>query len=167
MKKATLFFFFPLFFYSCKKDSPAPVSYTKVSVTKLTILASPATNNSGGDWDNALAGYYPDVYFKITNTGTTTALYSLPVANRQENMKQSDLPVSWAASSGAPFFVLSNLSQVVDVDLYDYESIGSDEYMGSATFNFSSYTSGSNSYPPSITVTTNRMSIKLDLIWLQ
>jgi hypothetical protein len=147
MKKATLFFFFPLFFYSCKKDSPAPVSYTKVSVTKLTILASPATNNSGGDWDNAL--------------------YSLPVANRQENMKQSDLPVSWAASSGAPFFVLSNLSQVVDVDLYDYESIGSDEYMGSATFNFSSYTSGSNSYPPAITVTTNRMSIKLDLIWLQ
>lgn len=165
MKRIALLSFLALILFSCKKDSSSTVSYSKVSITKLTILASPPKNSSGGDWDNALAGYYPDVYFKITKAQTTETLFSLAVSSRHENLTQADLPIAWAAQSGAPFFTLSTLSQAIDVDLYDYDSLSTDEYMGSATFNFLAYTTGSNRYPSSVTVTSNGISIKLDLTW--
>lgn len=167
MKKAILFSAISLLLISCKKDSPSTVSYSKVSITKLTVLAYPDKKPSGADWDNALAGYYPDVYFDITKSGTTETLYSLDVANRKENMTQADLPVSWSTSSGSAFFTLTNLSQAVDVDLYDFDSLSADEYMGTATFNFQNYTSGSNRYPSTITATSNGVSIKLNLTWIQ
>lgn len=150
-----------------KKETTPDVVYSKVSVTKMTIINYPIGDANGLSWDAAINGTYPDVYFKITNSGTTTALFSLSTSNRAENLKISDLPYGWVGTSGAPFFVLSDLTQAVDVDLYDYDSVGSDQYMGSSTFNFNNYTTGSNKYPTSITVTNGSVSIKLDLIWLQ
>ena len=153
---------------SCsKKDSTPEKVYTKVSVSKLTILNYPATKTGGANWDASLQGTYPDVYFKLTQSGTTNSLYSLSTSSRAENLRTVDLPYSWSNSSGAPFYVLNDLTQIVDVDLYDYESIGTDEYMGTATFNFSNYTTGSTKYPSTLTMTTGSTSIKLDLIWLE
>ncbi len=153
---------------SCsKKDSIPEKVYTKVSVTKLTINSFPAGDASGYNWDNLLNGTYPDVYFKITNSGTSTALFSLATSNRIENLKVADLPQSWSNTSGAPFFVLSNLAQAVDVDLYDYDYATTDQYMGTATFDFTNYTTGSTKYPSTVTITSGSTSIKLDLIWLE
>jgi hypothetical protein len=154
---------------SCsKKDESTPaVVYTKVSVTKMTINNFPAGDASGYNWDNSLNGTYPDVYFKITNSGTTTALFSLATSSRIENLQVANLPKSWANTSGAPFFVLSDLTQAVDVDLYDYDYATTDQYMGSTTFNFSNYTTGSTKYPTTVTTTNGSVSVTLDLIWLQ
>lgn len=153
---------------SCsKKDETPSVVYTKVSVTKMTITSFPAGDASGYNWDNSLNGTYPDVYFKITNSGTTNSLFSLATSNRYENLQVANLPVFWSNNSGAPFFVLSDLTQAVDVDLYDYDYLTTDQYMGSTTFNFMNYTTGSNKYPTSVTTNNGSVSVKLDLIWLQ
>jgi PKD repeat protein len=148
-------------------SAPAIV-YTKVGIIKLSILSYPPTKTNGDDWDSSLSGTYPDVYFEFTKTLTNTALYTLSNTVRAENLRPVDLPYVWGdISTGSPFYVLNPLTQVIDVDLYDYESLGTDEYMGTATFDFTNYTTGSNKYPSSVTITTGSTSIKLDLIWLQ
>jgi hypothetical protein len=166
MRIIFLFLSLSLILFSCKKEDDS-IRYTKVSITKLTILNFPANNSSGDDWDGFTNGYYPDILFKITKSGTATSLYTLADASRYENVTAGDLPVSWSSGSGAPFFVLSDLSQAIDVDLYDFDSVSSNDYIGTATFNFLNYTSGSNKYPGSITISANGTSVKLDLIWLQ
>ena len=150
--------------------APAIV-YTKVSVTKTTIIDFPETKSDGSNWDGSLQGTFPDVYFKITNSGTTTELYSLPTANRIENLRKVDLPKSWSKTDGTPFFILNDLTQAIDVDLYNYNSTSADDYMGSTSFNFTNYTTGSNKYPTTVTTTKNlspnrNVTIKLDLIWI-
>jgi hypothetical protein len=154
-----------LIFFSCKKEDS--ILYTRVGVTKLTILNFPSKNSSGNDWDGLTNGYYPDIYFDITKSGTNTSLYTLATSNRYENVTAGDLPISWSSTSGAPFFIMSDLSQAIDVDMYDFDSLSSNDYIGTTTFKFFNYTSGSNRYPASITITANGISVKLDLVWLQ
>jgi hypothetical protein len=168
MKRIIFSLAISLLFFSCKKDSTPNVTYSKVSITKLTVLGFPPSDANGLLWDNALNGNYPDIYFDITNSGSTTSLLSSStVSLRYENVTQADLPKAWGGSGGAAFFELSNLSQAVDVDLYDYDYLTQDQYMGTCTFNFSSYTTGSNRYPSQATVTSGGLSIKLDLVWKQ
>ena len=63
------------------------------------------------------------------------------------------------------FYQHNTLSQAIDIDLYDYDSVGSNEYMGTSSFNFSNYTTVTNPYPTTITTTSGSTSIKLTLIW--
>ena len=131
--------------------STPPIVYTKVGIVKMTILNYPPTKTNGDNWDSSLSGTYPDVYFVFTKTLTATELYSLDFAARAENLRPVDLPRAWASTStGSPFYVLNDLAQVIDVDLYDFESLGADEYMGTSTFNFASYTTGINKYPSTV-----------------
>jgi PKD repeat protein len=139
--------------------------YTKVGLSALTILNYPATKTDGSNWDPAINGTFPDVYFDITVTGTSTSLYTLAAANRKEDLRTSDLPSGWAATAGTSFYLHNILTQGIDVDLYDYDSIGSNEYMGTATFNLSNYTTGANPYPATVTITNGSTSIRLSLIW--
>lgn len=172
MKFATFvsLFTFSVIVVSCKKEStqaPPEKNYQKVGVSKLTILNYRATKSDGSNWDASAQGTFPDVYFEVTKSGTTTSFYTLDPVNRKENLRTVDLPSSWSGSSGAPFYVLTDLSQIVDIDLYDYESLSEDEFMGSATFNFNNYTTGSSKYPPSITITNGSTKIMLDLVWIE
>lgn len=157
---------------SCSKSDSTPaatsvVSYSKVSISGLTILNYPATKTDGTNWDSGLSGTFPDVYFKVTKSTTTSELFALAVDSRFENLRVTDLPKGWGTSTGAPFLVLSDLFQNIDVDLYDYESVGTDEYIGTSTFVISDYISGNNKYPSSITAINGSVSIKLDLIWIK
>jgi hypothetical protein len=151
-------------FFSCKKDDPTPppITYSKVAITKVTLLGISNSNN-GVNWDNVLAGYYPDVYFEITQAGTTTSIFELPTAQRHENIQNSDLPKSWAFSS--PYLVITNLTSSIDVDLYDFDSLSAAEFMGTTTFSFANYTTGPSKYPASATVTSGSYIVKLDFIW--
>ncbi len=149
---------------SCSKETPSP-SYTKVSIDNVTILNFP-NNNAGVTWDNALEGYDPDVYFKITNAGLSTVLYDAGSGSMIQNLTISALPYYWYNTNGSAIYTHNNLSQAIDIDLYDYDIASADKYMGSTTFNFSSYTTGSNKYPSSATVTNGSMSIQLELSWL-
>jgi hypothetical protein len=152
---------------SCsKKDETPTVVYTKVGISKLTILNYEESDLSGYYWDASAQGTYPDVYFKLTQTGGIS-LYSLATSARYENLKISDLPVSWSGSGGAPFCVVNDLNSYVFADLYDFDSWpASHQNMGFSGFLFSDYTTGSNKYPSTVTRTIGSTSIKLDLIWI-
>lgn len=148
----------------CKKNDPAPppITYSKVAITKVTLLGI-SNGNNGVNWDNPLAGNYPDVYFEITQAGTNNIIYALPTGQRAENIQNSDLPKSWAFSS--PYLVITNLTSSIDVDLWDFDSLSANEYMGTTEFNFANYTTGTNKYPPSATVTSGSYIVKLDFNW--
>lgn len=158
---------------SCSKNESTPtnntpeVTYSKVSITSLSILNYPATKPDGSNWDSNLSGTFPDVYLKITKSTTIDELFSLDVGSRFENLRTTDLPKGWGNATGAPFLVLSDLFQNIDVDLFDYESVGNDEFIGSSTFVISNYISGNNKYPNTVTATNGSVSIKLDLIWIK
>lgn len=154
-------------FLGCKKEDDPAIVYSKVSITRLTILNFPVSNTTGGDWDSFITGTYPDVYFKITKSGTNTSLFDLNVSSRAEDLQLSNLPYSWFGTGGTSFFALTDLSQQIDVDLFDFDSTSGDEYMGTATFNFSNYTTGGSAYPQSITINNGFVSIKLDVTWQQ
>ncbi len=140
-------------------------TYTIVGITSLTILNYPATKTDGSNWDPAINGTFPDVYFNITVSGTTNSLYLLPSSSRIEDLRIADLPKGWATTDGTAFYNHVNLNQIIDVDLYDYDSIGSNEYMGTATFDFRTYITPTNPYPTTVTVTKGTTSIKLGLVW--
>jgi PKD repeat protein len=140
-------------------------AFTKVGISALTILAYPATKTNSDNWDSAASGTFPDVYFAGTVSGTTTVLYSLPVASRLENLRVSDLPKGWSSTTGGSFYTHTNLDQKIDFDLYDFESVGTDEYIGTATFNFREYVTVNNPYPTTATITNGTVTIKLTLIW--
>lgn len=146
--------------WSCTKKTPE-VTYSKVSISKLTILNFPETNG-GTYWDNPLNGNYADVYFKIRIAGTTVSLYDLPVGSCYVNLKLTDLPAGWGNSG---FFTLNNLNQQIDIDLIDYDYLSGSEYMSTATFDFSNYTTGSNKYPGTITITNGSTTVKLEISW--
>jgi len=149
---------------SCKKSDPGP-TYSRVAINRVTIQNFPG-DNAGSTWDNALNGYDPDVYFQITNSGTSNVLYTIGSGNRVENLTSSDIPYGWFNSNGSAIYTCNNLNQAIDIDLWDYDYATSDEYMGSATCLFSNYTSGSNKYPSTVNVTNGSVSIQLELAWM-
>lgn len=140
-------------------------AYTSVGISSLTILNYPATKTDGSNWDPSVNGTFPDVYFNLTVSGTVNSLYSLPVANRYEDLRVSDLPKAWSNTTGTVFYSHANLNQIMDVDLYDYDSLTPSEYMGTATFDFRNYMTVTNPYPTTVTMTKGSTTVKLGLVW--
>lgn len=140
-------------------------AFTRVGISGVNILNYPATKTNGDNWDSAASGTFPDVYFEIT-ISNSSSLYLLPASSRIENLRVADLPRGWSNPNGTAFYTHNNLSQLIDVDLYDYESVGTDEYMGTATFNLRDYITTTNPYPSSVTITNGSISIRLAINWL-
>lgn len=99
-----------------------------VTIEDITILDFPETDASGNNWDNSFSGSYPDVYFKIIDANSTT-LYTYNTANRKENLRKFDLPSLFSAPANG-FYTLTDLTKGFGITLYDYESIGTDQYIG-------------------------------------
>jgi hypothetical protein len=164
MKKKFLILIFLVSLWSCGEEETTPTpNFSRANITRITINSFPTLDN-GETWDNSFAGFHPDVYAVIAIPGTTTELYSVGVSNRIENLQFSMLPRSWS-NSGTTLYAVTNLATSFDVDLYDYDSISTNQYMGTCTFNLSNFTSGSGAYPPSITITQGNVSITLDISW--
>lgn len=144
--------------------------YTKVGIEVLTINKYPATKEDGTDWDGSFSGTYPDVYFEIVKSTDQSSIYSLAIASRIENLRTVDLPKGWGSTvSGTAFCdLLKNVD--FDVDLYDYESLGTDEYMGTAEFQWSKISTISIPYPSTVESSvyngsSSKVGITLKLIW--
>lgn len=144
--------------------------YTKVGIEVLTINKYPSTKTDGSDWDGSLSGTYPDVYFEIINSTDQSSIYSLATTSRIENLRTVDLPKGWSSTvSGTAFCdLLKNVD--FDVDLYDYESLGTDEYMGTAEFQWSKISTTSTPYPSTVESSVyngsaSKVGITLKLIW--
>jgi PKD repeat protein len=144
--------------------------YTKVGIEVLQIDKYPATKSDGSDWDGSLQGTYPDVYFEIVKSSDYSMIYSLATTSKKENLRTVDLPSSWKSTvAGSPFCDLIT-GVDFDVDLYDYESVSTDEYIGTAQFNWSNISTISNPYPSTIQSSTfggvaSKVGVTLKLIW--
>jgi len=144
--------------------------FTKVGIEVLTIDKYPTTKTDGSDWDGSLQGTYPDIYFEVVKSSDYSTIFSLATTSRKENLRTVDLPSSWKSTvAGSPFCDLIK-GVDFDVDLYDFESVGTDEYIGTAQFNWSNISTLSNPYPTTIQSSTfagmaSKVGVTLKLIW--
>jgi PKD repeat protein len=143
---------------SITKTVNVGAALTKVKITKVTVINVPFTKPGGtAGWDNDGTG--PDIFFQIQDINSTILLGSSP---RIDNVTPSALPISWNLATP---FEITNLTALRFIDLYDYDFAVADDYMSFVGFNMSTYTSGSNVYPSSVTNTQNGITVKLDLVW--
>jgi hypothetical protein len=140
-------------------------AYTKVGISGVSILNYPATKTDGSNWDPLINGIFPDVYFKIIDAVNGTILYTFDTKNRKEDLRIVDLPFSFTAPTGSLYYLHSNLNIGINVNIYDFDSITSDEFMGLSSFNFRDYVTTTNPYPTTVTVTNAATSLKLTLNW--
>jgi PKD repeat protein len=127
----------------------------KVFLQKVTLNAFPATNGSGASWD---VGSWPDVFFTISDS-VTNILYEVPTY--YPDLDPATLPVEWTLSPEVQF---SNWGKTYYIDLWDYDSISSNEYMG--------YTNGFKinqltTYPTTLALqnTSGTIRVTLTLRW--
>jgi PKD repeat protein len=99
-----------------------------VTIEDITIVDFPETDASGNNWDNSFSGSYPDVYFKIIDANSSE-LFKFSTTNRKENLRKVDLPYTFTSPANG-FYTLTDLNKGFGITLYDYESIGTDQYMG-------------------------------------
>ena len=85
-------------------------------------------------------------------------------------MRTVDLPKGWSNTvSGTAFCdLLKNVD--FEVDLYDFESLGTDEYIGTAEFQWSKIITTSTPYPSTVESSVyggiaSKVGITLKLIW--
>jgi PKD repeat protein len=143
---------------SVTKTINIAAALTKVKITKITLIAIPFTNLTGGGWDSSDG---PDVFFKIQDVNSTT-LFDATSANKRDNLILSNLPISWDFTTP---FNITDLSASRFIQFYDYDSLSSNDDMGYVGFLFSNYTTGTTAYPTTVTKTQNGITVTLNLTW--
>ncbi|WP_375444400.1 thiol-activated cytolysin family protein [uncultured Fibrella sp.] len=109
------------------------VKPSQFSINQLTVTKLPSLDPSGKYWDGGLVGL-PDVFFTITDTKGTN-LYALDPSKRKENVGEEELKqgfITWNLSSDN---VTYSVNAPIKLLLWDYDSIGSNEFIGEVTFN--------------------------------
>jgi PKD repeat protein len=139
--------------------------YTSVGVTELVVLAFPALKPDGSNWDGNLQGSFPDVYFQVADPSNTTILIPGNPDSRQENLNPAQLPLTWSGPNGEDIIVIEGITGSYNLQLLDYDSIGSDELIGFVNFNLNNYTTLTNKYPTEVTSTNGQTSVRLKLNW--
>ena len=130
-------------------------AYTKVTITKITLYSMPANKSNGTTWD-PFDG--PDVYLTITDSLDIVKWDgSGAIAN---NLTSSMFPVAYSCN-----YWTTNFYATRYIDLWDYDTFGSNEYINWVSFIPSKYISLPNPYPANVTLTENQITIKLDLLW--
>jgi hypothetical protein len=137
---------------------------TKYTITKITLDSVPFVNNNNNTWDPIIliGGTYtnPDIYFKITDKNNLV-IWNMSPSNHYANISQVNLPLLHTLS---PVYQSSDLKQDIYIDVWDYDGL-IDEYIGYVGFSISSLTTGSKSFPTSVTVSRNGIKITLSLTW--
>ena len=130
-------------------------AYTKVTIAKITVIAMPFTKSNGTGWD-PFDG--PDVYTTITDSLDVIKWDgSGAIAN---NLTSTQLPVAFSCN-----YLATNLFVARFIDLWDYETFGTNEYINYVSFRPSNYISLPSPYPSNVTLTQNQITVKLDLLW--
>ena len=148
---------------SSTKTVNVAAALTKVKITKITVTAMPFLRPDGiSNWESGqiFESGGPDVFIQIQKTGGVLALGP---SSTLSNVTPSVLPLNWDLST-APYDI-TDLSVSRFVYLYDSDGVLSPETIGYVGFLFSTYTSGTNPYPSTITQTQNGITITLNLLW--
>lgn len=127
---------------------------TTCKITSIKLNAMPFTNGSGVSWDTFDG---PDVFFKI-ETQTGTVLYDA-TSSRFNDITSGSLPVQWNLTTP---FSITPLNTNRYIEIYDYDTLDPDDYIGGVGFNPSVSVSG---YPSTTTLTYQGVSITLTLQW--
>jgi len=127
---------------------------SKVFLQKVTVDAFPSTNGNGASWDIAS---WPDVLFTVSDS-----VYILNSASTYFNdLDPADLPVQWTLSTEYQF---QNWNKTYYIDLWDYDSFSSNEYMGATNgFKINQLVT----YPTTLQLqnTSGTIKVKLTLKW--
>lgn len=128
------------------------LSTCKITSVKITEMSF--TDGSGLGWD-PFDG--PDVFFTISIPGGSVLLDAS--ANRYSNISTSSLPISWNIASPV---TISPLNQIRFIEIYDYDTLDPDDFIGGTSFNPSTLI---GSYPNSTTIKLQGITIVLGLQW--
>jgi PKD repeat protein len=136
-----------------------------VSIVSVKVKNFPETDANGENWDGSFQGSFPDVYFSIFD-GKDDEVYSFPVDQRFENLRRSDLPVSFTTSATAGFYTFDNINQGFSIVLYDYESLSSDQFMGGVLSNTTFLERiASGNLPPTVNLSYGQYDFEVGLKW--
>jgi len=113
---------------------------TQVKITKVVVEQVPFVDSFGSSWDT---GDGPDLYFNILDATSTVELSG--EGQNVPNVIETDLPVYWTFNIP---FLISDLNSVHVIELWDYDSLSSNEQIGYIGFNFNDYITGSNPIRP-------------------
>lgn len=145
---------------SITKTVNVAAALTKVKITKVTLVSIPFTTTGGtSGWD--FDGSGPDVYFQIQDVNSYV-LFDATSSSAKNNMIPSSLPSGWNLNTP---FLITDLTQLVFIQLYDDDYGTADEDMSYVGFLMSNYTTGTNPYPTTVTQTRNGITITLNLTW--
>ena len=146
---------------STSKTINIAAAYTKVTITKVTVVNLPFINpQTSTSWDSFDG---PDVYFKIEDyLSNVLASYN---TLKKDNVTLGMLPLVYDLSD---VYVVNDLTAPIFIQLFNYNILPPiDDDMGYVGFQLSNYTTLPNPYPASIQATSidKLMTIKLDLTW--
>jgi len=128
---------------------------TKLKMTKLTLTDYPQTNSSGGGWDNNSG---PDIYYKIMDENQTTTYFT---GGTHSDVAYNDLPLIYTTGLPVTFIDLDEKYTIV---FYDYDNVGSDDFIGGYYFT----PSDRNGYPSviSFSSSTSDLKFEIEVTWL-
>jgi hypothetical protein len=120
----------------------------------------PLTKSNGSGWDPSNG---PDIFIRIGDASAGTELFTSGTVN---DVTSSMLPLRY--TNGFPI-TFNNFSLKFEIDIYDYDTFGSNEFMGGFYFTVNNHipTDGSP-YPSTIRLwnSTSETEFILDVDWL-
>lgn len=102
-----------------------------LKIDRIDVVSFPCKKGDGNNWDNALSGNYPDVYYKIQDLTYNLVVYELESKQRVENFDCVKLPYN-VFPTGVIW--LKNLNAEFSIDFYDFDSLTQPDYLCSVKF---------------------------------
>lgn len=143
-----------IFLTGCSKDSTSQEpNYTNFKITSINVTSMSFLDNSSAGWD-PFDG--PDIYFNITDGSTTLVSGS---SSRHSDVLTSELPIGWNLTTAHE---ITNLSVSRKIEIWDYDTLDPNDFIGSVSFNLTDHKSG---YPKKIVKSNGQLTIEIAGEW--
>ena len=126
----------------------------KVYLQKVIVDAIPFSDANGAGWD---FGSGPDLYFTLSDS--VDNVFYTP-GTYFTDLIPSGLPVQWNLTSA---YQLQNWSKTYYINLWDYDPVGADDYIGYAN-GFKVIQEVNANYPTTVSLQNTSGTIKVRLI---
>lgn len=143
------------FLLSCKKSTPAIVSYKNFKITSITLNQIPFTDNNGSSWDPFNGT--PDVFINVLDSNS--AVLHNGSSDYRSDVASSALPLTYNLNNALN---LPTIAGNYQVQIYDYDPLDANDLIGSISFNPSTRQEG---YPSSFTETSGSFSVTINGTW--
>jgi hypothetical protein len=141
--------------FSCKKSTPAIVSYKNFKITAITLNQIPFTDNNGSSWDPFNGT--PDVFINVLDSNS--AVLHNGSSDYRSDVASSALPLTYNLNNA---LTLPTIAGNYQVQIYDYDPLDANDLIGSISFNPSTRQEG---FPSSFTETSGSFSITINGTW--